>query len=60
MSTYDVEMTILGLEPKTISTLSVMSGNLLAQGIHGLLGRDVLADCRLTYAGPEKVVLLSF
>jgi hypothetical protein len=60
-STYDVELTIPGATPvKHVPALAVVDGSYIAQGHQGLLGRDVLADARLTYSGPDQVVLISF
>jgi hypothetical protein len=60
-STFDIELIIPGqTTAKIIPALPVIDGNYLAQGHHGLIGRDVLADGRLIYSGPDKAVLLSF
>jgi len=40
--------------------LPVVTNNLQAQGIDGLLGRDVLAVARLTYSGADNLFLISF
>lgn len=34
--------------------------HLLAQGIHGLLGRDVLAECHFTYDGDAGLYTIGF
>jgi hypothetical protein len=60
-STYDVELTIACAGgSKVVPALEIIEGQFLPQGHHGLLGRDVLADGRLIYTGPDKAILLSF
>jgi hypothetical protein len=51
---YDVAVAIYGTPPTVVytnSALAVIDGDFKAQGIDGLLGRDVLAVGRLTYSG---------
>ena len=38
----------------------VIESNLSGQGIHGLLGRDILAHCLMTYDGAAKTFCLGF
>ena len=59
-STYDVELTIAGPLTKHFPAHPVIDGVFAPQGIHGLLGRDILKECRMTYGGPDGVVFLSF
>lgn len=51
---FDVSLAIYGTPPTVVytnSALAVIDGNFKAQGIDGLLGRDVLTTGRLTYSG---------
>ncbi len=64
---YDVGLFIIGATnpgprglPHMVPNLPILSSDFSAQGIDGLLGRDVLELCRMTYAGPENVLMLSF
>jgi hypothetical protein len=59
-STYDVELTIAGALTKHFPAHPVIDGMFSPQGIHGLLGRDILKECRMTYGGPDGFMLLSF
>jgi hypothetical protein len=60
-STYDVDLIFPGNPaPKHIAALPVVESDFAAQGIQGLIGRDVLRDFRMTYSGPDNLVLLSF
>lgn len=38
----------------------VMTNNMQAQGIDGLLGRDILAASRMTYSGADQFFMISF
>ncbi|MBR0560043.1 aspartyl protease family protein [Neokomagataea anthophila] len=61
--TYDVAMTFQGLSPSDVNslpTLSVTSNDFAAQGIDGLLGRDVLSYAHMFYNGRENMYFLSF
>lgn len=40
------------------TSLAVMESNLLSQGILGLLGRDILSKCVLTYNGENQTYIL--
>ncbi len=44
---------------RTFYALAVGACNFKHQGIDGLLGRDVLAECLMIYTGPDNVYLLS-
>ena len=62
-STFDVGLIVLGISPADQHVLpvhSVSECDLSAQGIHGLLGRDILMHSRLTYSGPDGMYFLSF
>jgi hypothetical protein len=61
---YDVGIVIYGATAQavchTIPTLPVLDGHFKAQGIDGLLGRDVLAMARMHYGGPDGWYGISF
>jgi hypothetical protein len=59
---YDVSLGIYGVSAlvHNLPALPVIDGNFKAQGIDGLLGRDVLSACRLTYCGADGFYLMSF
>lgn len=61
---YDVGLTIYGATMNdivyTTAALPVIDGNFRAQGIDGLLGRDVLATGRLFYLGDANTYGISF
>jgi len=66
-STYDVDLIIQGFSlpglvglPHMLTNHSIMGCDLSAQGIDGLLGRDILAVARLTYSGPDNHFYVSF
>lgn len=44
----------------TIAALGVIQSTLLNQGIGALIGRDVLANCLLTYDGRASIFILAF
>jgi hypothetical protein len=56
---YDVSLVLL-MPPggRMFNALPVFAMTLRPQGIDGLLGRDVLAECQLTYSGPNQFFLL--
>lgn len=60
---YDISLWIPispNLPPHMISRgISVMECSMAHHGFEGVLGRDVLAVCVLTYNGPEKVATLA-
>lgn len=63
VGTYDIGMIISGLTPQdvhTIPSLSVTENDFTGQGIHGLLGRDVLSRAHMFYNGRENVYFLAF
>jgi hypothetical protein len=59
---YDVSIGIYGVSAliHSVPALPVVDGKFKAQGIDGLLGRDVLAVARLTYCGADGFYLMSF
>jgi hypothetical protein len=62
VSTYDIELTIHGgyTTAHVISAIAVTDGHYHSQGIHGLLGRDVLRSARFIYSGFDNHAMLSF
>lgn len=58
--TFEIELTLPANNPKVFPTLTVCGGHFLTMGYHGLIGRDVLAHCRMDYDGPRDFVTLSF
>lgn len=64
-STYDVDFMIGGSDPSdpplTVANLRVCSAELyLRQGIHALVGRDVLSRCVLVYNGTLNQFTVAF
>lgn len=61
---YDVIIFIPGaIEthlPLVRQNVGVILSGLVQQGIHALIGRDVLAECLLTYNGPNGTFTLSY
>lgn len=63
---YDIGLIIMGQAPAGgqgghwVQNLPIMDADFSAQGIDGLLGRDVLSQCRMTYSGSDQLVFLSF
>ena len=61
---FDVSIVLYGVSTNilvyNVVALPVIDGSFKAQGIDGLLGRDILAASRLTYAGPDGMYLMSF
>jgi hypothetical protein len=58
--TFEIELTFSGPTSKTVSSLTVCSGDIVSMGHHVFLGRDVLAECRMMYSGPDDLVILMF
>lgn len=61
-NTYDISLMVpapKGL-PFVIAALPVIESNLKIQGIDGLIGRDVLAQCTLFYNGPQGTYSLAY
>ncbi len=59
--TYDVDLMIpVPKAVKHFAALPVVGSHFSAQGHQGLIGRDVLKEFRMTYSGPDSLVLLSF
>jgi hypothetical protein len=57
---YDVSISIPHVAlTRYFHALAVMAANLRVQGIDGLIGRDVLAECLFIYAGPDNAYILS-
>lgn len=58
---FDVDIAITGQNGQSITFPNwlVTESDLSAQGIQGLIGRDILAAFRMTYSGPERLLLLS-
>jgi hypothetical protein len=46
--------------PLTIDAVPVIASDLAVQGIHAIIGRDVLQDCILIYNGTEGEFTLAF
>lgn len=66
MPNYDVGLILVGRESQQhriqqFANLPIVGSDFSAQqGMDGLLGRDVLKHARMTYAGADGLVLLSF
>jgi hypothetical protein len=61
-SSYDVDILMVTSKGqiKHIPALPVIEADFSAQGHDGLIGRDILADFRMTYSGPDNIVWLSY
>jgi hypothetical protein len=60
MPQYDVGISIPHVAlTRYFHALAVTASNLRVQGIDGLVGRDVLAECLFIYAGPDNAYILS-
>ncbi|MDA8079985.1 MAG: aspartyl protease family protein [Nitrospiraceae bacterium] len=61
---YDVGIIIPGVSPDTppfvLPILPVCCTDLAMQGIHALIGRDVLEHCVLTYNGSTNLFILAY
>lgn len=60
---YDVKITIPAIKgAKVFPAMPIAAGDggLIPQGIHGLLGRDILKECVLVYNGEIGLYTLSF
>ena len=60
---YDVGLTIYGAQTEIVyvnTALPIIEGQFKAQGIDGLLGRDILALTRMTYLGSDSWYAISF
>lgn len=61
---YDISLTLFGATNAalvyTVAALPVIDGNFKAQGIDGLLGRDVLMHGRMSYLGDGGWYGISF
>lgn len=66
MPNYDVSLILVGRENQQhrvqqFANLPIIGSDFSAQqGMDGLLGRDVLKHARMTYAGSDSLVLISF
>lgn len=63
--TYDVQIGIFAGRPNDLhyisETIQVMASDLFAaQGIHVLIGRDVLSSCILHYNGADGILTLAY
>jgi len=63
-STYDVQFGIYAIRPGdphfVSETVQVASAVLANQGIHALIGRDILASCVLIYNGADGYFTLAY
>lgn len=61
-ATFDVDLVVAtqGGGFKHVAALPVIEGDYSAQGHQGLIGRDVLAEWRVVYSGPDNAALVSF
>jgi hypothetical protein len=58
---YDISLVLLHpLVTRTFHALPVMESQLSHQGIQALIGRDILANCLLTYDGSARNFCLAF
>lgn len=61
---YDVGLYIYpqgpGVSGHLVQAIAVTETNLGMQGIHGLIGRDILAGCVLVYSGVSSSYILSY
>jgi predicted aspartyl protease len=61
---YDVSLVLVQTSVgaiRTFNSVPVVEAHLFAgQGIHGLIGRDILEKCLLIYDGQTKIFTLSF
>jgi hypothetical protein len=63
ISTFDVSLTIPCSNQASliVETLEVIESQLLVtQGFHALIGRDILANCHMTYDGKHKIFTLAY
>ncbi len=61
MMQFDVAIFMVNnVTHRAFTAVPVATAPMKAQGIDGLLGRDILNDCLLIYSGPEKTFTLSF
>jgi len=63
MMQYDVGLQIYANKiqhPLIVRNLPVIEAPLAKQGIHALIGRDVLSNCVLNYNGAQKTYTLAF
>jgi hypothetical protein len=62
VQTYDIALAFAGIGGAVHSLVahSVSACDFSGQAIDGLLGRDILAESRLIYSGPDNFFYLSF
>lgn len=61
--TYDVALFIPGPHPRGghfVELVAMVESDYSSHSIDGLLGRDVLSSCILTYIGPQDRFMLSY
>ena len=57
------DISIIVLHPKlswTLTAVPIIEAELLHQGLHALIGRDILSNCLFTYDGQAKTFCLAF
>jgi len=57
---YDVGLAIPNGTPLVLQTIPVVAAELLPQGFHALIGRDILDQCLLVYNGKIRLFTLAF
>ena len=61
---YEVKLriatTVLGQTDFVLEAMSIICGDFGAQGIDGLIGRDLLANCMARFDGPGQTFTLQF
>ena len=60
---FDISVFIPGSVATTgylIPAIPIVATHLQAQGIDGLIGRDVLKDCALIYNGPAGIFTIAY
>jgi hypothetical protein len=55
-----IATTVLGQMDFVLESMSILCGDFSAQGIDGLVGRDVLTNCAARFDGPGQVFTLQF
>lgn len=60
--TYDIDVLIVGHNnaPQLFQNIAISECHVAAQGIGGLIGRDIISQGLLTYSGPGSHFYLSF
>jgi hypothetical protein len=57
---YDIGLAIPNGIPLILRTIPVVASELLPQGFHALLGRDILEQCLFVYNGKDGFFTLAF